>query len=217
MQALKLILMVTVLLSPEVAVTKEQPTFTIDATKQTMRPPRGRGPFPGSATPGHSAGFPIRLEMEFPTTKVASQRSVLIDFILTNLAPDPVKLPCSAVLIPNPNIEGTSILNLWITSDAIIDQYFKDIHTGQPVKSSIVGISAELDGQTDDPETFCVLDPGGSLKVHAQAGVILKMGAYSFTAHAELTSNSTGIRRPETADSHTIRKTLSIASTTSAR
>src|SRR2546427_13217321 len=77
----------------------DQSAFTIDATKQTMRPPRHRGPFPGSATPGHSAGFPMRLDMEFPTTKVASQGSVLVDFMLTNVGSEPVKLPCSVVLL----------------------------------------------------------------------------------------------------------------------
>jgi hypothetical protein len=217
MRALKLILVVTVLLSPELAVAKEQPAFTIDATKQTMRPPRGRGPFPGSATPGHSYGFPIRLDLEFPSTKVASQGSVLVDFLLTNVGTEPVKLPCSTALLAKPDIKGTSILTLWITSDAVIDQYIRDLRTGQLFKSSIVGLSAELDGYTSDPKSFCVLNPGKSLTVHAQAGVALKMGTHSFTGHAELSPYLTGIRTPETADSHNIRKTLSIAGTTSSR
>ena len=86
------------------AVGSEEPAFTIDATKQTMRPPPGRGPFPGSATPGHSADFPMRLDIEFPTTKVATRGSVRADFTLTNVGTEPVKLPCSVVLLLEPNI-----------------------------------------------------------------------------------------------------------------
>jgi len=38
--------------------------LSIDATHQNGRPPRGRGPFPGSAFPGHSEGFPIRIDLK---------------------------------------------------------------------------------------------------------------------------------------------------------
>lgn len=206
-----IVALIALLSASEFAVGSEELAITIDATKQTMRPPRGRGPFPGSPTPGHSDGFPIGLEIEFPTVKVASQGSVLVDFVLRNVGTQPIKLPCSAALIPNPNVEGISILILWITSDAIIDQYATDVRTGRPFKISGVGISAELDGDASDPMTFCILEPSQFLKVHAETGVALKMGTHSFTAHAELVSYSTGIRRPETADSKPIRKTLSIA------
>jgi hypothetical protein len=218
MQRLNLLLALAALLSPgAISAALAQDVLTVDATNQTMRPPRGRGPFPGSATPGHSDSFPIRLELQFPTSEITPRGSVLVDFIMTNVGAEPIKLPCSVSLfqtlssadVPDPDIGGTSILMLWITSDAIIDQYIKDLRTGQLFKSSIVGISAELDGGTRDPRSFCVLTPGKSLKVHAHPGVALNAGTHSFTAHALLELNSRGTSKLEgSADSEPITKTL---------
>jgi hypothetical protein len=215
MQRLNLLLALAALLSPgAISAALAQDVLTLDATKQTMRPPRGRGPFPGSATPGHSDGFPIRLELQFSTP---DKGSALLDFIMTNIGTEPIKLPCSvspfqtlsSADVPDSDIGGTSILTLWITSDAIIDEYIKDLQTGQLFKSSIVGISGELDGGTRDPRSFCVLAPSRSLKVHAQPGVALKAGTHSFTAHALLELNSHGTSKLEgTADSEPITETL---------
>jgi hypothetical protein len=215
MQRLNLLLALAALLSPGVIFAAlAQDVLTLDATKQTMRPPRGRGPFPGSAGPGHSDDFPIHLELQFSTLR---KDSVLLDFVMTNTGTGPVKLPCSVSLfqtlssadVPDPDIGGTSILTLWITSDAIIDQYIKDVRTGQLFTSSLVGISAELDGGTRDPQSFCVVTPGKSLKVHAHPGVVLKAGTHSFTAHALLELNSHGTSKLEgSADSEPVTKTL---------
>jgi len=217
MQKLNLLLVLAELLSPHaIPAGLAQDVLTLDATHQIMRPPRGRGPFPGSSTPGHSDGFPIRLELQFPN-EVAASASTPVDFIMTNIGTEPVKLPCSVVLFqalssgdaPDLDIGGTSILTLWITSDAIIDEYAKDERTGRLFKISIVGISAELDGGTRDPGSFCVLTPSKSLKVHAHAGPALKAGMHSFTAHAVLQLNSRGTSKlVGTADSQPITKTL---------
>jgi hypothetical protein len=210
MQRLNLLLALVALLSPGAgSAALAQDVLTLDATKQMMRPPRGRGPFPGSASPGHSDGFPIRLELRFATREITPQGSLLVDFIMTNVGAEPIKFPCSVILFPDPDIEGTSILTLWITSDAIIDQDIKDLQTGQLFKSSIVGISAELDGGTRDPRSLCVLTPGKSLKVHAHPGMALKAGTHSFTAHALLELNSHGPSKLKgSADSEPITKTL---------
>ena len=210
MQRLNLLLALAALLSPgAISAALAQDVLTVDATKQTMRPPRGRGPFPGSATPGHSDSFPIRLELQFPSSEITPQGSVLVDVIMTNVGAEPIKLPCSVSLfqtlssadVPDPDIGGTSMLTLWITSDAIIDQYIKDLRTGQ--------LFNELDAGTRDPRSFCVLAPGKSLKVHAQPGVALEAGMHSFTAHALLELNSHGSSKLEaSADSEPITKTL---------
>ena len=66
MQRLNLLVVLAALLFPgAILAGLAQDVLTLDATKQTMRPPRGRGPFPASATPGHSDGFPIRLQLQF--------------------------------------------------------------------------------------------------------------------------------------------------------
>ena len=64
MRRLKSLLPLAVLLSPGlVLVGLAQGQLTIDASKQPSPPARGRGPFPGSSSPGHSAHLPIRLEV----------------------------------------------------------------------------------------------------------------------------------------------------------
>ena len=103
-----------------------QNEFVIDATKQLPPPPRGRGPFPGSAVPGHSPGLPIQLELQIPTGEQRPDGTTLVDFVITNVGPDLLPLPASV----DPNIGPTHILSLWLTSDAIKDVYLIDQQTG---------------------------------------------------------------------------------------
>jgi hypothetical protein len=49
----------------------------IDATGQRANAPRGRGPFPGSASAGHSADFPVRLTAQFPQPELQADGTVL--------------------------------------------------------------------------------------------------------------------------------------------
>src|SRR5260221_48569 len=179
----------------------------IDATAQSSPPPRGRGPSPGSASPGHSAGLPIRLDLLIPTTELRPDGTVLVDFVITNVGTEPISLPSSV----NQNIEEqTSVLTLWLTSDAIRDQYAKDQQTGGLFKIEAVGTSAELYGRSDDPRTFNVLAPNKSTRVHASSHVQLSPGTHSITAHTELMRISNGKTEiVGTADSEAVIKTLS--------
>jgi hypothetical protein len=156
---------------------------TIDTTAQEMRPPRGRGPFPGSARSGHSAHLPIRLELLIPTSELRADGTTLVDFIITNIGTDPIKLPSSVALF---NSEPREQLTLWVTSDAIKDQYLRETGSGRLVKiKGVVGIGAELDGTSDDPKSLYLLPPNESIRVHASSPQ-LKSGTHSFTAHVEL-------------------------------
>jgi hypothetical protein len=101
---------------------------TIDATAQVLRPPPGRGPFPGFASPGHSAGLPIRLELRIPTGQLRPNGSTLIDFVIANIGTETIKLPSSIAMF---NFEPREALTLWVTSDAIKDQYLKDTGSGR--------------------------------------------------------------------------------------
>jgi hypothetical protein len=161
----------------------------IDATAQPSPPSRGRGPSPGSASPGHSDGLPIRLDLLIPTTELRRDGTVLVDFVITNVGTEPISLPSSV----NQNIEQeTTVLTLWLTSDAIRAQYVKDQQTGRLFKVEVVGTSAELYGSSDNPRTFQVLAPNRSIRVHASARVQLNPGTHSITAHTELTRISNG-------------------------
>jgi hypothetical protein len=182
--------------------------LTIDATKQPSPPARGRGPFPGSATPGHSAGLPIRLELLIPTGELRADGTILVDFMITNVGTEPITLPSSV----DQNMERTAILTLWLTSDAIKDAYV-DLKTGRPIKTDMVGTSAELYSRSDDPQSFHVLAPNKTIRVHASSRVGLQPGIHSLTAHAELTNGASA--RPGTADSDAVTKTLSTTNSTS--
>jgi len=189
----------------------KQDQLTIDATKQQSGPVRGRGPFPGSATPGHSAGLPIRLELQVPTGELRPDGTTVVDFIITNVGTEPIKLPS---ILVSPNNEGTEVLTLWLTSDAIRDQYLKDRKRGL-VKIESVPLSAQLYGRDDDPTSFYVLVPNKSIRVHGFSPQ-LKPGTHSLTAHAELVRLSNGTsNRLGTADSDAVTKTLSTTSPTS--
>jgi len=180
--------------------------LSLDATKQPSPPARGRGPFPGSAHPGHSAGLPVRLELEIPTGELRPDGTTLVDFLITNVGTEPITLPASV----DQNMERTEVLTLWFTSDAIKDAYFRDRQTGRLFKSAIVGTSAELYGRSSDPRTLHVLAPNETMRVHASSRVELDTGAASLTGHAELLLLSNG--RSDlvgTADAEPVTKTLS--------
>jgi hypothetical protein len=196
---------------------------TIDTTAQEMRPPRGRGPFPGSASSGHSAGLPIRLELLIPTGELQPDGTTRVDFIITNIGTEPIKLPSSVALF---NFEPREQLTLWVTSDAIKDQYLGETGSGRLVlvkMKGVVSISAELDGTSDDPRSLYVLPPNKSIRVHASSPQ-LKSGTHSLTAHAELlrvsrvSNGSSEVITSEgigTADSDVVTTRLSTPSPTS--
>jgi hypothetical protein len=77
--------------------------LTIDATSQPSPPPRGRGPFPGSDLPGHSVGFPVRLDLVVATGKLEPNSTTLIDFVITNIGAEPIRLPFS--VLPHPHFD----------------------------------------------------------------------------------------------------------------
>ncbi|MGD0224913.1 MAG: hypothetical protein ABSF71_21500 [Terriglobia bacterium] len=187
-------------------VTAAQDLLTIDATKQMSPPPPGRRPSPGSASPGHSAGLPIRLELLVPATALRPDGTMLVDFVITNVGTEPIRLPSSVKDIE----KRTSVLTLWLTSDAIRSEYAKDQQTGHLFKIESVGTSAELYGRSDNPRTFIVLVPNESLRVHASSRVRLNPGRDSIAAHAELLRISNGNSEDVgTADSEVVTKTLS--------
>jgi hypothetical protein len=208
---LKLLLPLAVLLSPGlILVGLAQNQLTIDASKQPSGPARGRGPFPGSSSPGHSAHLPIRLELRIPNGPLQPDGTTLVDFVITNVGTETIAVPSSL----EENGPSSDILTLWFTSDAIKDGYFKDCASGQLVKVEIVPTSAELYGRRNDPQSFILVAPNQSVKVHASSRVELQPGTHTATAHAELlhivvrdSSGSSDI--VGTADSETVTTTLS--------
>ena len=188
-----------------------QDLFTIDASTQLSVPARGRGPFPGSNSPGHTINLPVRLGLSFPSTELHSDQTLLIDFVITNVRKEAVRLPSSV----NPNLEPrTSLLTLWITSDAIKDQYLIDSTSGRLFKLGMVRTSAELYGSSDDPRTVIVLAPNKSVRVHTSSGMQLRPGSHAFTAHAELLhiiarNSSISSQLAGSADSEPVTMTLS--------
>jgi hypothetical protein len=172
--------------------------LTIDVTKQQSRPPRGRGPFPGSPSPGHTARLPIRLELLMPTREMRPDGTAGVDFVITNISAKPIKLPSSVVLFNSP----MEALTLWLTSDGIKDYYL----TG--LKIEMVAISAELDGHSDDQKSFYALAPNKSIRVHASSPQLIA-GAHTFTAHAEFAHITNTTEVIGTADSDAVTTMLS--------
>jgi hypothetical protein len=184
----RLFLLATLFLQGLIFVGVAQEQLTIDATKELAPSPRGRGPFPGGAGASESTRLRIRLELPTPKLELQSDGSVLVDFVITNMGAGPVKLPITLEGTPDP----TDILTLWLTSDAIVDEYLKDQETGRLVKIESVGTSAELYGRSDDPRTFRVLAPNETVRVHASSRVRMNPGRHAITAHGELTQLSRG-------------------------
>jgi hypothetical protein len=202
----------TLLCSGAFLIGSAQDQQTIDSAAQQQRPPRASGPFPGSPTPGHSAALPIRLELLMPTRELRSDETTLVDFIITNIGNEPIKLPSSVLLFDS---EPKEALTLWLTSDGIKNQYLRGVGSGPLIKFEIVETSAELDGRSDEPKSFLALAPNKSIRVHASTPQ-LKAGTYSFTAHAELGLMSNGTNKGiGTADSEPVTTTLSTISPTS--
>jgi hypothetical protein len=179
--------------------------LVIEVTKQQSRPLRGAGPFPGSHTLGHSAGLPIRLELLMPNRGLRPNGTTTVDFIITNVGTEPIKLPSSVVLL-DPPMEA---LTLWLTSDGVQDFYF-------PGGSKIEAIqtSAELDGQSDDQKSFFALAPNKSVRVHATSPLLIA-GTHSFTAHAEFARITGTTEVIGTADSNAVTTSLSMPNPTS--
>jgi hypothetical protein len=171
----------------DVRVQQEQQTkqheITIDATKQVEGPARGRGPFPGSPIPGHSPALPISIELQVPDSKLRSDGTIDVDFIITNIGTEPIKVPSR---LKGPEdlktfYERTKVLTLWLTSDAIKSSFL----VGSNIKIDAVPLGAQLYGWDDDPTSFYTLAPNKSILVHTSSPG-LNPGTYPLTAHAEL-------------------------------
>ena len=181
---------------------------TVDATRQLAGPPRGRGPFPGSDSAGHSAGLPIRLGLSVPTGELSPEGTILVDFLITNVGSDLIRLP-SSVRHASDIDRPYSLLTLWLTGDAIKRQYAKDQQTGRLFEIAFVATSAELYDDSDAADSFAVLPPGASMLVHASSRAQVSPGSHSIVAHAQLARMSSGSAElVGTADSETLRKTF---------
>jgi len=182
--------------------------LTVDATKQLGGPPRGRGPFPGSDSPGHSAGLPVRLELVIRGGELSPDGTILIDFLITNLDSDPIGLPSSVRPISG-NVRSYYLLTLWLTGDAIKKQYAVDQQSGRPFEIGAVQTSAELHDDSDATRDSALLVPGASMLVHASSRTQLNPGTHLITAHAVLERISNGTAElVGTADAETLRKTF---------
>lgn len=212
MHGLKLLLSMAVLLSPGlILVGPAQDLLKIDASKQPAPATRGRGPFPGSTSPGHSASLPIRLELQISNGPLQPDGTVLADFVITNIGTKTIAVPSSL----DGNGPSSDILTLWLTSDAVNDAYAKDTTTGHAFKIEVVPTSAELYGRSNDPRSLLLVAPNQSLKVHASSRVQLQPGTHTATAHAELLhivrDSSASSELVGTADSEAVTITLSLA------
>ena len=211
MRRLKSLFPLVVLLSPGlILVGLAQHRLTIDASKQPSPPARGRGLFPGSIRPDHSARLPIRLELRIPNGPLQPNGTTFVDFVITNVGTETISLPSSI----NGNGQSSDILTLWFTSDAVKDAYFKDTASARPVKIEIVPTSAELYGRSNDPHSFLLVAPNQSVRVHASSRVQLQPGTHTATAHAELLhlvvrNSSISSELVGTADSEAVTTTLS--------
>jgi hypothetical protein len=159
---------------------KSQHELIIDTTNQPSPPMTGRGPFPGSPLPGHSPGFPVRLDV-VASGKLEANGTTLIDFIITNIGTEAIKLPFS--------VDGNTslprdILTLYLTSDAIEYGQLQSGESMLPFQPT----SAELYAQRGDPKTFYLLAPSKALRVHASTRFRVKPGTHSFTGHAQFST-----------------------------
>jgi hypothetical protein len=172
-----------------------------------LGPARGRGPFPGPTSPGHSAHLPIRLELRIPDGPLQPDGTTLVDFVITNVGTETIAVPSSVNQNDGPS---SDVLTLWFTSDGLKDEYFQDTTSGRLVKVEIVPTSAELYGRRNDPQTFILVAPKQSVKVHASSRVQWQPGTHKATAHAELVRGSSILSElVDTADSETVTMSLS--------
>ena len=131
----------------------------------------------------------------------------MIDFIITNIGAEPIKLPCSV----DGNVSSPrTILTLYLTSDAIEYGHFQ---SGDPILPW-QPTSAEVYAQNGDPKTFYLLAPGKAIRVHASARLQVKPGTHSLTGHAEfdtevVSSSGLGAEVLGTAEAIPIEKTCS--------
>jgi len=184
--------------------------LTVDATSQPAGPARARGPFAGSNSAGHSAGLPIRLELLVPTSQLSPEGTMLVDFLITNVSAEPIRLPSSIRQTSANSEQPVSVMTLWLTSDAVKPQYVVDEQTGRLFQVEAVVTSVELYGH--DAQSFVALFPNASMLVHASSRVQLKPGSHSITAHAELLTTSKATSQlVGTADAETVSKSLSKA------
>lgn len=189
---------------------------TVDVTSQPVGPARAHGPFPDSNCADHSpCPLPIKLELLVPTGQPSPEGTMLVNFliIITNISPARMRLLFS-IRQPTANIKQQpfSMMTLWLTSDAIRPQYVVDQRTSRLFRFEAVATSAELYGLDDDPQSFVVLSPNGTMLIHASSRVQLNPGRHSITAHAELLSISQGTSQlVGAADAETVAKTLSKA------
>ena len=179
--------------------------LTIDATNQEQ-PSAGRGPFPGSALPGHSVGLPIRLDL-VASEKLEANGTMPIDFILTNIGAEPIKLPIS---VDGNSYSQRETLTLYLTSDGIDFGHFVSGDPIFPFQPTSAGLSAV----SGDPKTFYLFAPGKAIRVRASMGFRMKPGMHSLTGHAELsrevvTPSGVGAEVLGTAESITVEKTFS--------
>jgi hypothetical protein len=133
-----------------------------------------------------------------PNRELRPDGTTTIDFMITNISTEPIKLPSSAVLLSAP----MEALTLWFTSDGIQDFYFPG-----GVKIEAVQISAELDDRSDDQKSFFALAPNKSMRVHASSPLLIT-GTHSFTAHAEFAHITNTTEVIGTADSDAVTTTL---------
>ena len=178
---------------------------TVDATKQLAGPPRARGPFPGSDSPGHSAGLPVKLELVIKAGKLSPDGTILVDFLITNVDSEPIRLP-SSVRPTSGSVRTYYLLTLWLTGNAIKKQYAVDQQSGRPFEIGFVQTSAELHGDSDATQDSALLAPDATMLVHASSRAQVNPGSHSITAHAALERIANG--RAEllgTADSETFR------------
>jgi hypothetical protein len=162
--------------------------------------PRSRA-LPRFRSSGHSVGFPVRLDLSVPTGKLGPNGTTLIDFIITNIGAEPIKIPSSV----DQNITHTHTLTLYLTLDGIGSGHFNQGET-----FSFQPTSAELYGQSSDLKTFYLLAPSKAIQVHASTRFALNPGTHSLTAHPEFVKLSEGSSEMSgTAESGSLEKVFS--------
>ena len=169
-------------------------SLTIDATQQLAPPARGRGPFPRSVIPGYTPDLPLIVELKVPTGKIRSDGNVLMDFVITNSGAEAIRFPLS---VHQPSLmywsSGMDVLTLFFTADedAIgVSTFGKKPNVASNGLMGSYGTSAELYGRPNDPQTYYLLAPNGSILVHASSRMPLRTGMHTFAGHAELSRTS---------------------------